>query len=303
MSNSIEIRKIFRAAAFIGVCLLTSVGGSLASVFSVDEFFIEKGVTTATRAEIFRDSFDDGILPPSGPDGGSTYNVRGNGFIAENTGGNGRLNIDTSLGDVSSVNSASLFSRIRRLSSSNSSSPDALTAASSWAVHGIFDLSTLPQNDERLGLRLEDFGLGTPSGNDRLNLQVNRDDQGVLLVRYFGSNFNGVASELFDAVELQTLLDTFSTADQIQLSLLNDENSSLVGAEFSLLSSGSIVFSQSLDNVGDTTGLAAAVFSDDTVTRAAVIASEITVVSVPGSLGLFVFGLAGLGALRRTRKS
>jgi hypothetical protein len=303
MSNNIVIEKILRAAILVGVCLMTTMNGAQAGVFSVDEFFIEKGATSATRAEIFRDSFNDGVLPPSGPDGVATYNVRGNGFIAENTGGNGRLNIDTALGDVSSTTSASLFSRIRRLTSSNSSSPDALTIASSWAVHGIFDLSTLPQNNERIGLRLEDFGLGTPSGNDRLSLQVNRNDQGVLAVLYSGSNFNGVASELFDAVELQTLLDTFSSADQIQLSLFNDENSSFVGAEFSLLSGGASIFDQTLDNIGETTGLVAAVFSDDTVTRAAIIASATIAVPTPGAVGLFMFGLAGLGALRRTRKS
>jgi hypothetical protein len=50
-------------------------GAAYATVFSLDEFFIEKGATTASRTEIFRDSFNDGILPPSGPDSAATYNV------------------------------------------------------------------------------------------------------------------------------------------------------------------------------------------------------------------------------------
>ena len=294
------IKGIATTVATLLLFVAQTNGAAQATVFSLDEFFIEKGATTASRTEIFRDSFDDGILPPSGPDGAATYNVRGAGFFAENTGGNGRLSIDSSLA-TPGFSGTALFGRIRRLSSTTPGDPDTLDATSSWATHGVFDLGVLPQNNERVGLRLEDFG-STSNGNDRLQLRIVRDAGGTLSVMFSGSDFNNVSEEIFDQIDLQPLLTTHASADQILLSLQNDDSSSEVTAEFTLLASNSIVFSQVLDNIGDTTSLAAAVFSDEGFTRAAIVSSEDIAVSEPGALAVFGFSLAAIGAIRRRRK-
>lgn len=134
-----------------------------------------------------------------------------------------------------------LFGRIRRQSSTAPGDPDTLDAASSWAAHAVFDLGVLPQNNERVALRLEDFG-STSSSNDRVAIRIVRDAGGVLSVLISGFDFNGVSEETFDKIDLQPLLTAHSTADQIQLSLHNDDSSSEVTAEFTLLASNSIVF-------------------------------------------------------------
>ncbi len=50
------------------VCIATLMlgSGAGATVFSIDEFYIEKGPTSAWRTEIFRDSFDDGFFAAVG---------------------------------------------------------------------------------------------------------------------------------------------------------------------------------------------------------------------------------------------
>lgn len=291
----------FRPAIALTALILPAMLSSAAqaTVFSLDEFFIEKGTTSTSRTEIFRDSFNDGALPASGPDGASTYIVTGGGFFSENA-GTGRLLIDPSLGNPSFVGPG-LFSRIRRAASTAPGAADTLDAASSWTANAIFDLASVPQVGESVGLRVEDFG-STTFANDRLNLRLGRDSGGALEVAFSAFSFNSVSFELFDSVALQPLLDSFTSADQILLSMFNDENSSVVGAEFSLLAGGSSVYSQVFDNIGDTTGLAAAVFSDEGFTRAAITASGLSVeVPEPGALAFLGLGLAALVRVRRRR--
>lgn len=309
MKNSLK----FAASAIAAAAVLGAVPAN-ATVFSFDEFYIEKGTTSATRTEIFRDSFSDGAIPGSGPDdgvvgAGNTYFVSGGGIVSENAGspGNGRLLIDAGLGQlVTNPNGDDrLRNRIRRNRSSNPASSAALTEISSWSVNVMLDLSTLPiDNGDAFGLRVEDFGGGNPnSGNDRLLLEVRRSNlSGNLGVLFSGLEFNGVGIETFDFFALDPLLTSNPDADQILLSLSKDENSTVVDAEFSLFDNGSLLLSQGLDNIGDTSAIAASLYTDEAFTRAALHTIENAEVPEPGAIALLGMGVAGIGFLRRRKR-
>ncbi|MGB0632207.1 MAG: hypothetical protein ACPGRZ_16065, partial [Alphaproteobacteria bacterium] len=291
MKNSLKLTvSAIAAAAVLGA------GSANATVFSFDEFVINKN-----GGEIFGDSFDDGVAPPSGPDDGilgpgGTYLVSGSGIVSENAGGNGRLLIDTAQGlQVTNPNGdGRLLNRIRRLRSTNPASSAVLDQASSWSVNVILDLATLPiNNGDAAGFRVEDFSGSNPNGgNDRLLLEVRRSNlSGNLGVLFSGLEFNGVGIETFDFVTLDPLLTASPTADQIELTLSNGAGSALVAADFSLLSSGSSIYSQSLDALGNTSGIMAQVFSDEGFTRAALHTIENAEIPEPGAIALMGVGI------------
>ena len=307
MKNTLKLTvSAIAAAAVLGA------GSANATVFSFDEFFIQK-----SGSEIFRDSFDNTDAgsgpPPSGPDDpitgpNNTYFVSGSGIVSENAGGNGRLLIDSSLGQlVTNPNGDDrLRNRIRRNRSSNPASSAALTEAASWTVNVVLDLAALPiNNGEAFGFRVEDFGGGNPNGgNDRLLLEVRRSNSsGNLGVLFSGLEFNGVGIETFDFDALDPHLTANPGADQILLRMFSGVNSNLVGAEWALMSGGSVVFGQTLDPLGNTSGVLAQVFSDEGFTRAALhtIENAEVEVSEPGAIALLGAGVAGIGFLRRRR--
>ena len=303
MKNSLKLTiSAIAAAAVLGA---TSAN---ATVFSFDEFVINKN-----GGEIFRDSFNDGVLPPSGPDDGilgpgGTYFVSGNGFISENAGGSGRLLVDSALGQLvtNSNGEDRLRNRARRLRSTNPASSAVLDQASSWSVNVILDLATLPINDgDAAGFRIEDFSGSNPNGgDDRLLLEIRRSNaSGNLGVLFSGLEFNGVGIETFDFVQLDPLLLANPDADQIELTLSNAAGSALVTADFSLLDGGLSIYSQLLDALGNTSGVLAQVFSDEGFTRAALhtIQRAPEQVSEPGAIALIGAGVVGLGWMRRRR--
>jgi len=307
MNNLIKL-----AVSGIAAAAILGSASANATVFSFDEFFIEKGATAGSRTEIFRDSFNDGVIPGSGPDdgllgAGNTYFVSGNGIVSENAGSSGRLLIDSGLGQlVTNPNGDDrLRNRIRRNRSSNPASSAALTEASSWTVNAMLDLSTLPiNNGDAFGLRVEDFSSSNVNGgNDRLLLEVRRSNlSGNLGVLFSGLEFNGVGIETFDFFSLDPLLSSNPSADQILLSLSKDENSTMVDAEFSLFSGGGLLLSQGLDNIGNTSAITASLYTDEAFTRAALHTIENTEVPEPGAIALLGVGIAGIGFLRRRKQ-
>lgn len=288
--------------------LVFATSQSHATVFSFDEFYIEKN-----GSEIFRDSFNQ-YPPASGPDdagnsSGVTYTVFGGGFVTENVGNNGRLFVDSELGGLTSNpnGDARLFNRLRRQRSTNPASSAVLDEASSWSVSTVLDLGLPTNPGEAFGLRIEDNGLSNPNaGNDRVALEVRRSNStGNLGISFNALNFMGVPIESFDFVLLQPLLDSMADVDQILLSLSNAAGSNVITADFSLLDGGVSVFSQSLDNLGDTSLQVASVFSDEAYTRAAITTVQRAPEQIPepGAVLLLAGGMLAFGVVRRRRRN
>ena len=87
--------KLIGRAVFTVIALTGFSGVSYAAAFQpvIDEFWITKN-----GSQIFRDSFDDGVPPQSGPDGANTYIVGASdgGFAGGESGG--KLTMTPSLG-------------------------------------------------------------------------------------------------------------------------------------------------------------------------------------------------------------
>lgn len=69
----IAIRPLIVTA--IGIVISSTTGAALAVPCApvLDECWIKKSTATAAPTGIFRDSFNNGITPPSGRDGANTY--------------------------------------------------------------------------------------------------------------------------------------------------------------------------------------------------------------------------------------
>jgi hypothetical protein len=134
--------------------LFSLAGGAASASFMpvLDEFWIIKG-----GDQIFRDSFGDGVLPPRGPDGPSTYVTLGQPGMTSETGG--RLTMTPALGDrvlitttLADVTTAGL--RSLAVSPDN---PNILDQANSFEIHGLFDMSSLPAiTGQSFGVRAND---------------------------------------------------------------------------------------------------------------------------------------------------
>jgi hypothetical protein len=165
----------YRIATLCVVGFMAFCGGaSVAAPFTpvIDEFWVVKN-----GSEQFRDSFDDGVLPPSGPQDGNpsgtgnpnTYSVTGpNGFIGES---GGRLTMQPSLGTPTVITNslADTFMGATRLRTTNTGSGSSLELGDSFEVHGLFDLSNLPTvAGQTFGIRVSDRNTGTNfnAGND-----------------------------------------------------------------------------------------------------------------------------------------
>lgn len=298
MSKS-YVRAVAAAALFV-------VGVSAGSTVSatpfqpvMDEFWIVKN-----GSQIFRDSFNDGAVPASGPDGATTYSPSpqsGLDGMTSETGG--KLTMTPALGAPVLINGyyADTFTGGLRLAGLNPASGAGLAITDSVEIHGLFDLTSLPTiAGQQFGVRLTDRS-NTNEGDDIIQISVVKSPvNGEIGVRFADLDFVADTSETAGFASIESLLPS---ASQIELVITKAAGTNVVGAYYVLYDAvNAVVGSGVLDNINDVTLNPLTVYNGETFTRAQFFATDSGVpIDEPAGLAILAFGVVAAGVLRRRR--
>lgn len=262
----------------------------------MDEFWIVKNGT-----ELFRDSFNGGGLPPSGPDGATTYfsgAQAGLGGMTGETGG--KLTMTPALGSQTLITGffADTFTGGTR---ANITGANSLSISNSVEIHGLFDLSSVPTiTGQQFGIRFTDRN-NTNTGDDIIQLSVVKSGiSGDIGVRFAELDFVADTSETAGFASITSLLPS---ASQIELVLTKAAGSNNVFASYNLLDAfNNSVGGGTLDNINNVTLSALSIYNGETYTRGQFFATDTGVlISEPAAFATMLIGLAGLGYTRRKR--
>lgn len=208
----------------------------------LDEFWIIRD-----GVQIFRDSFNDGVLPPSGPDGAATYSVFGAAGMTGESGG--KLTMTPGLGESSvplSGSNSDVATSALRDSSTSSDNPNFLGQASAFEIHALYDLSSLPAiPGQTFQLRASDraLNLGNAGNNTyTLNVAFNQPSNGIVVVLRL-LNFTANTATTIDAASIQSWV---GIADQIELAFTKAAGSPQLAASYKLYQAGSLLTSGAL---------------------------------------------------------
>jgi VCBS repeat-containing protein len=167
-------------------------GGVLAKVIEPYHVEMTKFEVDKAGAAIFIDTFADGNPPPSAPNflnGSGAAQYFTTGAFTES---NNRLVIDSSQGSIVDGNGttqAVSFQDALLGTNISSGSTSGLREASRFTVTGEFNLVDLPSNSSYYGIRLtDDSSTRTDVENDRLDLLVQKGNDGVLRVQLIHKN-------------------------------------------------------------------------------------------------------------------
>jgi hypothetical protein len=293
-------RRCTRAAASLTLAL-GALSSAAAATFTpaIDEFWILEGSGEAAPAEIFRDSFADGVLPPAGPDGASTYVVHGAaGMTAEAA---GKLTMTPSLGEAVLITTtyADVSTGAIRAVATNPANPDFLGRASAFEIHGLYDLTSLPTvAGQSFGIRASDRApaLGNEgNGTYFLFMGVN-PDTGERHVTLRINDFTTNTSTVLGSALVEELLPG---ADQIEFVLAKAAGADTLSASYRLfdhaladplLASGPIAAGKTLR-----------LYDGETYVRAQVETTDRLPIPEPSTPALLGLGLLGIAGVRRRR--
>lgn len=300
--------NVTRSVLLIAMLSLASASSALATAFTpvLDEFWIVKD-----SEEIFHDSFNDGVLPPDGPDGPMTYAVTGAGGLTFESisadPAEAKLTMTPSLGDPAVITTtfAETTTAILRRLSTNSDNSNFLGESTPFEIGGLYDMSTLPAiSGQSFGVRATDRALFLGNeGNNTYSLFV-----GVYAVGAFAGeigvflrsfDFTTNSSSVLWSDPIQDILGSALTdMDQIELILSKDASSSLIDASYALYDydlTDPLVREVSVFDAGP-------LYVDEDYIRGVAIVTDRLPIPEPVSLALIGLGLAGISIARR-RKS
>jgi len=204
----------------------------------IGEFWIVKN-----GVEIFRDSFNDGVPPPSGPDGADTYAVSGPTGMTNESGG--KLTMVPALGAPVAITgpAADVATIAPRARGTDPASSNFLGQASSFEIHALYDMSNLPASPgQTFQLRATDraLGLGNQGNNTySLNVAFNPPTGGIVVVLRL-LNFAANTAMTIDSASIQ------DSADQIELVFTKAAGSAQLAASYKLYLAGSPLASGAL---------------------------------------------------------
>ena len=269
-----------------------------AAVFQpvIDEFWIVKNGN-----EIFRDSFDDGVAPPSGPDGATTYATGGS--DAAFTGGEagGKLTITPSLGTPAAITGSvadTVGSAVRRFST-NPLSSNFLGYGDSFAISGLFDLSSLPSVvGQTFGIRATDriTNIGN-LGNNVAQVRVRKSGTtGEIGVQLLKVDFESDSGESADFISIDDIL---GTANQIELSISKEADSADIAARFIVYDAlMNVLRMADLDTTLNISLTPIQLYDGEDYIRAQFITTDVvSTVPLPGAFPLLLVALSTLGLL------
>lgn len=284
----------------IGILASFTAGPALAVPFTpvLDEFWVVKNST-----EIFRDSFNDGILPPSGPDDGlfnpTTYAVFGPGGMTSEA--SGKLTLTPSLGTPTVITStfADVSTNGVRLLATNPANPNYLGQDSAFEIHGLYDMANLPMiTGQSFGIHATDraVNLGNAGNNTYalfVGININTGDISVFLRSL---DYVTDVSTVLGSISIQSLL---AGTDQIELILSKDESLAVLNASYILYDINHAILASG--SVGANAQLA--IYDGEGYIRPQFVTTDRIPVPEPGTLALLGLGLAGAFLARGRRTS
>lgn len=292
----ITIRSL--VAMGIGALIASTSGLAFALPFTpiMDEFRITKG-----PAEIFNDSFADGLVPPSGPDGAATY--FGVGFAGMTSESGGSLTMTPSLGAPTGLvgTLAERSTVASRLLTTNPVNPNFLGVADAFSIHGLFDMSNLPMvTGQSFGIRATDQATGIGNvGADTYILFVGKSLlTSDIVVGLRRQDFVMDVSTPLDSISIQSHLPS---AGKIELILSKTAGASELLASYILYDNN--VSPTILDAGSIGSGSTLGIYVGETYIRGGFQSSDVVPVPEPATLALLGLGFAGMTFARKRKAS